>query len=308
MKHSNLVFKTILLACVRSVVSFAPSTTISSPIPFPHTSKINTSFVNDASTTSRASMFQNKSSLRMKNDIESNNGFFKDITINTLYAVPYLIFFSVATYMTVNEGSSGASQDIINAFIADPLHPNTGSSLFEVVFNTLGLVGLPMACLLMPAANDQKFSATPFLFGSSLAGYGSLGLYMMTRKPREEVSVEDLGWFTKNVLENKTFNWLLVAALLNIYLITGAGQDLFSDFSGTFRTFLDTIEKSALGLTSTVDLTILCLTGASLIPEDLARRGITDKGKAYAIAVSTLLLPAVGTAVYCALRPSLKQE
>jgi hypothetical protein len=210
--------------------------------------------------------------------------------------------------MTVNEGSSGASQDIINAFIADPLHPNTGSSLFEVVFNTLGLVGLPMACLLMPAAKGQKFSATPFLFGSSLAGYGSLGLYMMTRRPKDDVSVEDLGWFTKNVLENKIFNWLLVAALLNIYLITGAGQDLLSDFSGTFDTFLETITKSALGLTSTVDLTILCLTGASLVPEDLARRGITEKGKAYTIAASTLLLPAVGTAVYCALRPSLKEE
>jgi hypothetical protein len=231
------------------------------------------------------------------NDTEMKDGFFKDLSINPFYAVPYLIFFSVATYMTVNEGSSGASQDIINAFIADPLHPNTGSSLFEVVFNTLGLVGLPMACLLMPAAKDQKFSATPFLFGSSLAGYGSLGLYMMTRKPREEVTVEDLGWFTKNVLENKIFNWVLVAALLNIYLITGAGPDLVSDWNGTFGAFLDT-----------VDLTILCLTGASLVPEDLARRGITDKGKAYAIAASTLLLPAVGTAVYCALRPSLKEE
>lgn len=232
----------------------------------------------------------------------------QDLTLNPLYAIPYILFFSVATYMTIHEGSSGASQGIINAFIADPLHPNTGSSLFEVVFNTLGLVGLPMACLLMPAAKNQKFSATPFLFGSSLAGYGSLGLYMMTRTPQDKISLDDLGWFTKNVLENKIFNWLLVAALLNIYIITGAYKDLSSDFSGTFATFFDTITKSALGLTSTVDLTILCLTAASLIPEDLARRGMNDKGNASAIAASTLLFPAVGVAVYCAMRPPLKDE
>ena len=46
-----------------------------------------------------------------------------------------------------------------------------------------------------------------FLFASSLAGYGSLGLFISTRTPVPSVDKEDLGWFTKNVLENKIFNW-----------------------------------------------------------------------------------------------------
>lgn len=171
-----------------------------------------------------------------------------------------------------------------------------------------------MACLIMPGAKGQKFNPTPFLFGSAAAGYGSLGLFMMTRTPgiKEENSntnTNELGWFTKNVLENKIFNWLLVAALANTYLITGAGEGLLMDAGATFGDFQNFISQSALGFVSTVDLTILCLTGASLVPEDLERRGVfvggEDKGKAYAIAASTLLVPALGLALYSALRPPL---
>jgi hypothetical protein len=240
---------------------------------------------------------------------EQEQGLFSNITLNPTYTIAYLIFFSVATYMTTTE-TPGASQEIIEKFIANPLHPNIGSSLFEVIFNTLGLIGLPLACLIMPGSKGQRFNPTPFLFGSAAAGYGSLGLFMMTRKPVTSVSGKDLGWFTRNVLENKLFNWLLVLALANIYWITGAGESLYMDASGTLDEFRQLIGGSALGFVSTVDLTILCLTGVSLIPEDLERRGVfkEELSKAYAVAASTLLLPAVGLALYTALRPSLVLE
>ena len=160
----------------------------------------------------------------------------------------------------------------------------------------------------MPGAKNQKLNPTPFLLGSAAAGFGSLGLFMMTRTPVPFVEKEDLGWFTKNVLENKIFSWVLFAALANTYLITGAGESLLMDAGAAFEGFKETISGSALGFVSTVDLTILCLTGASLVPEDLERRGVDDKGKAYAIAASTLLVPAVGLALYTALRPSLDEE
>jgi hypothetical protein len=241
---------------------------------------------------------------------EGGGGLFSNLTFNPTYTIAYLVFFSVATYMTTTE-TPGASQEIIEKFIASPLHPNIGSSLFAVVFNTLGLIGLPLACLIMPGSKGQRFNPTPFLFGSAAAGYGSLGLFMMTRKPVASVSSrEDLGWFTRNVLENKVFNWALVVALANIYWITGAGESLLVDAGGTFDEFRQLIDGSALGFVSTVDLMILCLTGASLIPEDLERRGVfkDEPVKAYAVAASTLLLPAVGLALYSALRPSLLFE
>jgi len=235
---------------------------------------------------------------------ETEEGFFSNLTINPIYAAFYLVFFSVATYMTTTE-ASGASQVLVEKFIADPLHPGFGSSLFESVWNDIGLVGLPLATLIMPGAKGQKFNPTPFLFASSLAGFGSLGIFMMTRSPAPSVKKEDLGWFTKNVLENKIFNWVLFAVLANAYLISGAANGIFLDPAGLLSEFKDMIGGSALGLTTTVDFAILCLTGASLVPEDLKRRGFVDDGKANAIAASTLLFPAAGLALYSALRPSL---
>ena len=147
-----------------------------------------------------------RSSPLLAQSTENEDGFFSNLTINPSYAAFYLLFFSVATYMT-NTEASGASQALIEKFIADPLHPGFGSSLFESVWNAIGLVGLPLACVIMPGAKGQKLNPTPFLFASSLAGYGSLGIFMSTRTPVPSVDKEDLGWFTKNVLENKIFNW-----------------------------------------------------------------------------------------------------
>mmetsp|Transcript_27071 Transcript_27071/g.40051 ORF Transcript_27071/g.40051 Transcript_27071/m.40051 type:complete len:300 (-) Transcript_27071:126-1025(-) len=258
----------------------------------------------------------NKLELQAQPTDESNDeGFLSNLTINLNYAIPYAVFFALGGYCSATE-PMGASNDIIMQFIADPINPGTGSSVFEAVFNTLGLIGVPMACLLMPGNKSkevpQKFSAAPFLFGSAAAGYGSLGLYMMTRKPVPSIDSDDLGWFTKNVLENKIFNVVVVAAFANIWITTGAAVDIATDASGAITAFIHFISGSALGFVSSVDLLILCLTGASLVPEDLARRGVDvdgeDKGKALAIAASTLLVPALGLAVYAALRPSLDDE
>jgi len=307
MKNSILL-KALLLASVATVSAFVPiHSSSSSRQVTTHERRIPTSASYNYFPQSSPVTISTTTSIRSQIDDEEKDGFFSNLTINPTYAVPYLIFLIVATYMSINE-APGASNAIIEKFIADPLHPNSGSSLFEVVFNTLGLIGLPMACVIMPGAKNQKLNPTPFLFGSAAAGYGSLGLFMMTRKPVVDVDTEELGFFTKNVLENKIFNWILFFALANTYAITGAGAGLITDAGAIFQDFQQVISQSALGLVSTVDLTILCLTGASLVPEDLARRGVEDKGKAYAIAASTLLVPAVGLALYSALRPSLDSD
>jgi hypothetical protein len=40
----------------------------------------------------------------------------------------------------------------------------------------------------------------------------------------------------------------------------------------------------------------------------LKRRGVTDMTKANIIAASTVLLPVIGSTIYCALRPPLPEE
>ena len=66
--------------------------------------------------------------------------------------------------------------------------------------------------------------------------------------------------------------------------------------------------STAICSVSSLDLSILTLTMASLVPEDLKRRGVEDSNKANAIAASTILLPVLGAALFCALRPSLPEE
>ena len=255
--------------------------------------------------------FLHKSSSLSAQATGNDEGFFSNLTINPAYAAFYLTFVSIATYTTVTE-APGASQALIDGFTADPLHPGFGSSLFETLFNLFSFVSLPLATVIMPGAKGQKFNPTPFLFASAFAGYGSLGLFMMTRKPVPTVEnvEEDLGWFTKNVLENKVFSWVLFALLANAYVISGAAESLVTDPIFTIQEFRNCIDGTSLGTTTAVDFTILCLTGASLIPEDLKRRGFDEEesGKAYAIAASTLLFPAAGLALYSALRPSLTDE
>ena len=62
---------------------------------------------------------------------------------------------------------------------------------------------------------------------------------------------------------------------------------------------------------SSVDLAILTVTAATLIPRDYQLRVGNDPDKLQQgklIGAATVLLPAVGAALYCALRPPLPEE
>ena len=140
-------------------------------------------------------------------------------------------------------------------------------------------------------------------------GYGLLGIYASTRKPNESiVSKSDLGWFTANVLENKIFNYLIVAAFTSAYITSGAIGPLIENPSELIQGYKDLWSQAALVSASSVDFLILTASAASFIPEDLERRGYDGEISPKAIALSTLLLPGLGAALYCALRPSLEEE
>lgn len=89
---------------------------------------------------------------------------------------------------------------------------------------------------------------------------------------------------------------------------TGLLSALVKDFGGTVSGYADIFSSTAIAGVSSVDFAILCATGASMIPEDLERRGFADKSKANAIAASTLLLPMIGSTIYCAVRPPLPED
>ena len=236
-------------------------------------------------------------------DASSDGGLFGGVDINPVYAAPYVFFLLFGFYMTSHE-AAGASQVVLEKFIADPLHPGV-NELFATVFNLIGLVGIPLACLIMPSAKGQQFPAPPFLIASAAVGYGAIGPYMMTRKPVTSVDTDELGWVTKNVLENKIFNWFMVIVAMSSLFTTGLLNALVEDFGGTVAGYADLFSSTAIAGVSSIDFFILCITAGSMVPEDLQRRGFTDKRQANAIAASTLLLPMIGATIYCALRPPL---
>lgn len=306
---TKLQFLSLISLCLNThhVDAFAPSSTNIIGL-----TSFNSNEVNGFSSVSiRLTFNQNKRSfnqlqLASNDNDQEKNGFLSNLKINPPYALAYFFFISLAAYMNSVE-PVGASQAIIEKFIEDPTLPGV-NELFVSEFNLLGLIGLPMACLVMPGSKGQSLPAPPFLFLSSLAGYGSLGIYMSTRKTPDVNDNLELGFVTRNILENKIFNWLVVALVSSTFIVSGAIPALLNDSQSLFAGYFDTITSSALGFVSTVDLTILCLTAASLIPEDLERRGVTDGNKAIAIAASTLLLPGLGASLYCALRPNLSEE
>lgn len=238
---------------------------------------------------------------------EEEKGFFSQLQINTPYALAYVGFVAFAFYQATNE-APGASQAILEKFLADPVNPGV-NNLFATVFNLLGLAAIPIGCIAMPSAKGQSpVPLVPFLLGGVFAGYGSIGIAMSTRKPVTEVSKSELGWVTKNILENKFFNWAVVAISVSTFYSTGCIDALLADAAGQIQGYKELFQSTALASASSCDLAILTVTAASLIPEDLRRRGEVGDGKALAIAASTCLLPIVGAAVYCALRPELPES
>ena len=135
-----------------------------------------------------------------------------------------------------------------------------------------------------------------------------IGIYMSTRKEVTEVSKSDFGWFTSNILENKIFHGFNFVLALSTLISSGALSSLMNDFSATTGGFTELLSSATFASVSTVDLSIMTICAASMIPEDLKRRGMYDEQKANAIAASTLLLPVIGGCLYCALRPELPME
>ena len=246
-------------------------------------------------------------SANLDNEESSGGGFLEGVSINAPYLAAYVAFIGFAFFKTMTE-EAGASNEVLLKFIADPLNPGC-NELFVTVFNLLGLYFVPISCLLMPGAKNQKFPATPFLLGSMFGGYGLIGPYAMTRIPDESIKTKaDLGWVTANILENKIFNWFIAAAFTSAYITSGGVSALISDASGAFDGYGRLFSDTAIASASSVDFLILTLAAASWIPEDLSRRNYEGKVSPALIAASSVLLPGLGVALYCALRPTLEEE
>jgi hypothetical protein len=255
------------------------------------------------------------------------------MVLNPLYFVPWVGFLAYAVLVSPGEMLDGTDTALIRSFLDDPTN-NSGSinPLFFVVFNMLGIMPIVLAALVLPQGSNSKTTrglwAGPFLLGSAAAGYGSLGLYLSFRPPPVRTKTRsDLSWPTRNIFENKIVNWAVVGLSASLLFTSGilptippAGND-----DGVVDGFLRLASTSKLVSVSSLDLVLLTAAAATLIPGDYRLRTNNSNNRAAGeddddderssnivsanlVGVSTVLLPVVGAALYCALRPPLPED
>lgn len=136
------------------------------------------------------------------------------------------------------------------------------------------------------------------------------GPYLSFRAPpKGEYNPAEASWFTRNVLESKLLGWGLVAGVVGLPFVVGLVDALAQDPAGTIQGYKDLFATSKFVSASSVDAIVLNVAAASLIPQDMKlRQPDIEDSKAKLIGASTLLVPFLGAALYCALRPALPQK
>jgi hypothetical protein len=197
---------------------------------------------------------------------------------------------------------SAVDTGIIQSILENPQKPDV-NELFLFVFNQFAVVPIAIACLAQPQASSKGPPAFPFLISANFLGYFLLGPYMFLRgEPKSSTTINELDWFTVNILENKIINGLCLA--LSVYFAT---QVPWSDLDSLIQGYSELASTSKLVSVSSVDLAILTTIAASLVPQDYRlRKPKSSIGNLLGLA--TLLTPVYGPLLYCFLRPSLPKD
>jgi len=99
---------------------------------------------------------------------------YNSISVSLPYAVAWIGFISFALFGTPEGLGGEASKDLIEKFIQNPLNPGI-NHIFTFIFNLFAWIPFSLSALIMPGAKKQMLPATPFLLGSTMIGYMSLG-------------------------------------------------------------------------------------------------------------------------------------
>ena len=162
------------------------------------------------------------------------------------------------------------------------------------LFNLMGILPIMYASLLIVDGRGQKIPATPFVIGSFFLGAFALLPYLALRQPNPNFEGE------KNLLLK-----ILDSRILGIILTIAISVLLvFAILNGNWNDFIQQWQTSRFIHVMSLDFCLLSLLFPSIIGDDLAKRGIKNKGIFGAIA----LVPLLGTLLYLSLHPPLKEN
>jgi hypothetical protein len=229
-------------------------------------------------------------------------------------AIPALAWLGIVAFAVSRPDSADLDATLIQSILDNPTNPGI-NELFLFLFNVFLPLPAILAALLVPQGSPGTTPpAGPFIAASFGLGYFALGPYLVVRPPPRRVidnaEESSISWVTRQVLENKVCGWSLLAVLLYLPWAAQLPQAWSVDSGvSVWSDFVDLFASSRLVAVSCVDLTLLHLTAAALIPADYRlRTSSTDKDeedRGRLVALAAALLPFVGPAVYVALRPKL---
>ena len=212
----------------------------------------------------------------------------------------------------LSPGSVGDPTDIsiIQAYIDNPAAPEGINPIFLIIFNGLGVMPLVLSQLTCPQGNKEGPPAAPFLVAALGMGYGAAGLYLGLRSsPVDRKSQSETSWFTRYVLENKITS-VAALGLLASGVLTSLGPLTDLGWTVSASDFVALAEQSKLVSVSSLDLAVLTIAAATLIPRDLQLRSpeadTSTLGRQ--IAIGSVFFPILGAALYCLWRPSLPTD
>jgi len=159
------------------------------------------------------------------------------------------------------------------------------------LFNIMGVLPLMYCCLLYSDGRGQKLPAWAFSAGSFGLGAFALMPYLIFRKDNPGF-VGTKNWVIR--LWDSRWTAVVIAALAMSLLVTGLTQGDWADFVRQWQT-------SRFIHVMSLDFCLLSSLVPTLLVDDMARRGLSDRRIFWAVA----LVPLFGPLVYLVLRPSI---
>ena len=159
------------------------------------------------------------------------------------------------------------------------------------LFNIMGVLPLMYCCLLYSDGRGQKLPAWAFSVGSFGLGAFALMPYLIFRKDNPGF-VGTKNWVIR--LWDSRWTAIVIAALAMSLLVTGLTQGDWADFVRQWQT-------SRFIHVMSLDFCLLSSLVPTLLIDDMARRGLSDRRIFWAVA----LVPLFGPLVYLVLRPSI---
>jgi hypothetical protein len=243
--------------------------------------------------------------LQLSSNSEEKGGMLS--SFNPLYGSLWAAFLAFGLFLSPGSIGDPADTAILQAYIENPTAPEGINPIFLIIFNSLGVMPLIIAQLACPQGSKEGLPATPFLGAALGMGFGAAGLYLTLRDtPVDRKSQAEASWFTRYILENKITS-VIALGLLALGVQPSVSIVDHQGWATAVSEFVALVEQSKFVSVSSLDLAVLTIAAATLIPRDLQLRTpeaeTAEVGRT--IAILSLFFPIVGAASYCLWRPSL---